>query len=172
LDKSVVKYIWLISVSILNPKKKYENKYSISDHYRNPALCRVHGALPSAFCRALDKEVFAEHRSRQSTALGNDHVYREQNSRHRNTLGKEIFAECQTLGEWQRSANGHQQPSKADDRYLCQAPSVILGHSAKYFFLFSQPNFLWYVPTLCRPTCHFGTIIKVFSITIRFSSFI
>jgi hypothetical protein len=25
-------------------------------HYRNLALCRVLGALPSAFCRALDKE--------------------------------------------------------------------------------------------------------------------
>lgn len=25
-------------------------------HYRNPALCRVLGALPSAFYRALDKE--------------------------------------------------------------------------------------------------------------------
>jgi hypothetical protein len=33
-------------------------------------------------------------------------------------------------------------------------PSVICGHSAKYIFifLFSLPNFLWYVPTLYRPT--------------------
>jgi hypothetical protein len=31
-------------------------------------------------------------------------------------------------------------------------PSVIFWHSAKYIFLFCQPNFLWYVVTLCRPT--------------------
>ena len=53
-------------------------------------------------------------------------------------------------------------------------PSVNLGHSAKYilFFPFSEPNFLWFVPTLCRLTCSiFGTIIKVIAITIRFCSF-
>jgi hypothetical protein len=35
-------------------------------HYRNPRLCRVLQSLPSAFCRALDKEGFAECRTRQS----------------------------------------------------------------------------------------------------------
>jgi hypothetical protein len=30
----------------------------IVHYYRNPALYRVIGALPSAFCRALGKEVF------------------------------------------------------------------------------------------------------------------
>jgi hypothetical protein len=68
----------------------------------------------SAFCR-VD--------TRQSPALGNDHVYREQDSRHRNTLGKEIFAGCQTLGEWRRSAKGRQRTSIANGRYLCQASS-------------------------------------------------
>jgi hypothetical protein len=93
------------------------------DHYRNPALCQVLGALPSVFCRALGKEVFVECHTRQSPALGNDHVYREQDSRHRKTLGKDIFAKCQTLGERQRSAKGRQLPSKADGRYLCREPS-------------------------------------------------
>jgi hypothetical protein len=46
--------------------------------------------------------------TRQSPTLGNDHVYREQDSRHRNTLDKEIFVECQTLGEWRCSAKAHQ----------------------------------------------------------------
>jgi hypothetical protein len=59
----------------------------------------VLGSLPSAFCRALGKEAFAESRTRQSPALGNDHVCREQDSQQRNTLDKDIFAECQTLGE-------------------------------------------------------------------------
>jgi hypothetical protein len=56
-------------------------------------------ALSSAFCRALGKEAFVEHHTRQSPALGKDHVCREQDSRHRNTLDKDIFAECQKLGE-------------------------------------------------------------------------
>jgi hypothetical protein len=33
-------------------------------HYRNPRLCRVLYSLPSAFCRALGKEGFAECRTR------------------------------------------------------------------------------------------------------------
>jgi hypothetical protein len=48
-------------------------------------FCRVLDALPSAFYRALGKDVFAECRTRQSPALGNVSVYREQDSRHRNT---------------------------------------------------------------------------------------
>jgi hypothetical protein len=43
-------------------------------HNRNPALCRVRGALPSAFFWALDKEVFAKCHTRQSPTLGNDLV--------------------------------------------------------------------------------------------------
>jgi hypothetical protein len=34
------------------------------------------GPLPSAFCRALGKEAFAECRTRQSPTLGNELVYR------------------------------------------------------------------------------------------------
>jgi hypothetical protein len=80
-------------------------------HYRNRVLCRVLDALPSAFCRALGKVLLSV-----MTAF-------KQNSQHRNTLGKKIFAECQTLGEWQRSAKSRQQPSVSDGRYLCRAPS-------------------------------------------------
>jgi hypothetical protein len=38
--------------------------YMMKSHYRNPRLCRVLDSLPSAFCRALGKEVFAESRTR------------------------------------------------------------------------------------------------------------
>jgi hypothetical protein len=62
-------------------------------------FCRVLVVLPSAFCRTLGKEDFVECCTRQSPALGNDGVYREQDSRHRNALDKVFFAECQTLGE-------------------------------------------------------------------------
>jgi hypothetical protein len=74
------------------------------------------GSLPSAFYRALVKEFFAECRTQQSHTLGNDHVYREQDSRHRKKLGKDRFAKCLTLGERRRSAKGHQQSSIANDR--------------------------------------------------------
>jgi DNA-binding transcriptional LysR family regulator len=70
-------------------------------------------ALPSAFCRALGKDAFAECRPQQSPALGNDHVCREQDSQHRNTLSKEIFAERQTLGEGGARQRARQQPSIA-----------------------------------------------------------
>jgi hypothetical protein len=129
-----------------------------SRHYQNLALCRVLGALSSAFFGHSAKK------SSLSVALGK--------------VLLSVTAACQTLGERQRSAKGRQQSSKADDHYLYRAPSFWLGkeaslsvlrltldkaclpsaileHSTKYIFLFlfSQPNFLWYVPTLCRPTC-------------------
>lgn len=55
----------------------------------------VFGSLPSARRFA---ECFLSS-NRQSPALDNDRIYREQCSRHRNTLGKETCAECQTLGK-------------------------------------------------------------------------
>jgi hypothetical protein len=85
-------------------------------HYRNPGLCRVPDALPSAFCRALGKGGFAESRTRRNPALDNELVYRVQDTRHRQTLGKDMFAECQTLGKggaWQRAVSGR---PKADGR--------------------------------------------------------
>jgi hypothetical protein len=75
---------------------------------------------------------FAECHTRQSPALGNVSVYREQDTQHRNTLGKEIFVECRTLGERQLSAKGRQQPSKADGRYLCRASNF--GTRQRNFF--------------------------------------
>jgi hypothetical protein len=93
--------------------------------------------LPSAFCRALGKEGFAESRTRQSPALGNELVYRVQDTRHRNTLDKDMFAECQTLGKGgarQKAVSGRQPLLRAEDwhsakRLLCRVPSI--WHSAK-----------------------------------------
>jgi hypothetical protein len=102
-------------------------------HYRNPGLCRVLGALPSAFCRALSKKVIAKCRTWQSPTLDNDHVYREHDSQHRKTLGKDSFAECQTLDEQRRSAKDRQQSSIDDGRYLCQASGF--GTRQKSYFV-------------------------------------
>jgi hypothetical protein len=98
-------------------------------HYRNPGLYRVPVSLPSAFCRELGKERFAESRTRQSLALGNELVYRVQDTRHRRTLGKDMFAECQTLGKGgarQRAVSGRH---KADGRQ--PLPRAEGRHSAK-----------------------------------------
>jgi hypothetical protein len=62
------------------------------NHYRNLDLCRVPEALRSAFCRALGKEAFTERRTRQSRALGKELIYRVQDTRHSEALGKECFA--------------------------------------------------------------------------------
>jgi hypothetical protein len=78
-------------------------------HYRNPALCRVPAALPSAFYRALGKADFAECRPRQSPALGKAMVYRAPGTRHRQALGKDCCAEGQALdkhGARQRAVSG------------------------------------------------------------------
>jgi hypothetical protein len=118
--------------------------------------------------------------TRQSPALGKEFVYRVQDTRHSEALDKECFVERQTLdkdGSRQRAVSGRLQLTvvslcrglKAGTRQSllfaeCQIsgtrqreslPSVFCGHSAKhiFIFLFWPPNFLWYVPTLCRPTC-------------------
>jgi hypothetical protein len=38
-------------------------------------------------------------------------------------------------------------------RLLCRVSVVDTRQSVFSFFKFCLPNFLWYVPTLCRPTC-------------------
>jgi hypothetical protein len=113
-------------------------------HYRNPGLCRVLGALLSTFCRALDG-AFVECRTRQSPALGNDSVCREQDSRHRNTLGKDFFAECQTLGEGRLSVKGRQSPSKATVVTFAESRVLALGKESS---LPSAPRL-----TLGRASC-------------------
>jgi hypothetical protein len=122
-------------------------------HYRNPGLCRVPAALPSAFYQALGKEDFAERRTRQSPALGKKLIYRVQDTRHSQALDKDCFAESQTLGKdgsRQRAVSGRLQLTAVS---LCRVSSIDTRQSIFLFFLFWSPNFLWYVPTLCRPTC-------------------
>jgi hypothetical protein len=92
-------------------------------HYRNSGLCRVPASLSSAFSRALGKEIFAESHTRQSPALGKEIVYRVQDTRHRETLGKH-FAERQTLGKdgaRQRAVSGRLQLTTVS---LCRGPKV------------------------------------------------
>jgi hypothetical protein len=102
---------------------------------------------PSRCSQALGKGCFAESRTRQSPALGNEVVYRVQDTRHRKTLGKDNFTEWQTLGKGgsrQRAvsgrskADGRQPLPRAEGRHSAKnsLPSVFCGHSAKHIFIF------------------------------------
>jgi hypothetical protein len=128
----------------------------------------VLGPLPSAFCRALGKDSYAESRTRQSPALGNDLVYRVQDTRYIITLGKDNFTECRTLGKdgaRQRAISGRPKMttvnlcrgSKADTRQrgffvgcqlddtrqkpLYRVPFLALGKVHFYFFNFGNQTF-------------------------------
>jgi hypothetical protein len=101
-------------------------------HYRNPALCRVPAALPSAFYRALGKADFTESRPRQSPALGKSMVYRVPGTRHRQALGKDCRAEGQALGK-----HGARQRAVSDrlpltSVSLCRVSNI--WHSANIVF--------------------------------------
>jgi hypothetical protein len=153
----------------------YSPKPVGSHHYWNLGLCRVPGALPSAFYRALGKEVFAESRTRQSPALDKELVYRVRDTRHRDTLGKNVFAEWQTLGKddaRQRAVSGHlkltavslyrgPRPalSKADSLLsvnqltlgkegLYRVSSLTLGKAFFYFFILATKLFVVYSYTM------------------------
>jgi hypothetical protein len=67
--------------------------------FKNKEVTTTTGIRLFVQCFLSGKEVFAEIRTQQSSTLGNDHVYREQYSRHRETLSKKRFAECRTLGK-------------------------------------------------------------------------
>jgi hypothetical protein len=122
-------------------------------------------ALPNIFYWTIGKDVFVERRTRQSPALGKKVVYRVQDTRYSEALGKDCFAESQTLGNddsRQMTVSGRLQLTAVS---LCRVLNS--WHSVKrvfteclpwtlgkefFIFLFWPSNFLWYVPTLCRPT--------------------
>jgi hypothetical protein len=85
---------------------------------------------------------------------------------------------------WRCSTKVRQQPSISDDRYLCRAPGFgtrqrsyfvecLTSDTRQSIFVFLSLTKLFVVCcyTMLTYMFHFGTIIKVFSITIRFSSF-
>jgi hypothetical protein len=69
-------------------------------HYRNPALCRVLDALPSAFCRALGKK------SLPSATLGKVLLSVMIAFTESRTLGTEIHSAKKSLPSVNHSANG------------------------------------------------------------------
>jgi hypothetical protein len=66
------------------------------------------------------------------------------------TLDKDLFIECQTLGERRRSVKCHQQPSIADGRYLCRALDI--GTRQKSYFAECRLPDTWQVMLCQVPT--------------------
>jgi hypothetical protein len=101
--------------------------------YRNLSLCRVSASLPRA-------------------VLGKVRL-----------SATSLFTECWTLGTRPHSVKTclpsalDKGPSAAVPKLtavsLCRVSSLDTRQSIFLFLWFCLPNFLWYVPTLCRPTC-------------------
>jgi hypothetical protein len=70
-------------------------------------------------------------------------------------LGKGFFAECPP-GDTRQRLFHYTLPSvhtlTLGKGFFAECHFWTLGKVHFYFFI-SQPNLLWYVPTLCRPTC-------------------
>jgi hypothetical protein len=140
-------------------------RYEASRLFSSKSVCKAFlgnlfttGILDFAECRTLCRVPFVGHSAK--TALP------------RAALGEFLlsvtswFTECKTLGKdgarqravsGRHKADGRQPLPRAEGRHSAKnsLPSVFSGHSAKLilFFRFCPPNFLWYVLTLCRPTC-------------------
>jgi hypothetical protein len=104
------------------------------------------GSLPSAFYRALGKAAFAERRTRQRPTLGKGLIYRVRDTRHSPALGKDCFAESQTLGKngsRQRAVSGRLQLTAVS---LCRVPHIRVSsldtrQSIFLFFYFVSQTF-------------------------------
>jgi hypothetical protein len=59
----------------------------------------------------------------------------------------------QALGKGFKKKCAECHTASTRQRCLCRVSFLDTRQSTFLFCLFSQPNFLWYVPTLCRPTC-------------------
>jgi hypothetical protein len=146
------------------------------------ALCTT-GIRGFAECCIFCRVPFVGHSAKKalpSAALGKVRLSAQSPFTEFWTLGKDKFAECHTLGKGalgkgpstavpkltavslcREPKSGTRQRVffaeclKANTRqsFLCRVSYLDTRQSIFLFFWFCLPNFLWYVPTLCRPTC-------------------
>jgi hypothetical protein len=120
-----------------------EDVWSCPSHYRNPTLCRVLGAFPSAFCRALGKVTLSVTTTfTKSRTFGIDRHLANGNARQRATsrrLQLTVVIFCRV------SIDSHSAKNAS--------PNVLFWHSTKYIFILFPIKLLWFVSTLCIPTC-------------------
>jgi hypothetical protein len=135
----------------------------------------VSDALPSAFCRALGELLlsvtswFAECRTLGTGELSAKPClpsvkYWTLGKEGKGALGKgpsaaviklTVVSHCRgsRVGTRQRGFFAECQILDTRQRTLYRVSSLDTRQSIVLFFRFYPPNFLWYVPTLCRPTC-------------------
>jgi hypothetical protein len=135
----------------ISPSFKLHSVNSVIYHYRNPALCRVLGALPSIFRRALGKvllsvtTMFTENRTlgtEKHSANGN--TWQRVVSR-RLKLTAVIFAESRV------------PPFDTRQSKLCRVFSLDTRQSIFLFFYFANQTFygmLLHYVDLHVPFCH------------------
>jgi hypothetical protein len=63
------------------------------------------------------------------------------------TLGKMYFAECHSLTLSKEDSLSSVNRMTLDKAFFTECLFWVFG-KIHFYFLFSQPNFLWYVPTL------------------------
>jgi hypothetical protein len=129
-------------------RRRSEGVGTVSERVRKkkslPVLCA--SALPSARDLALGKDFFnfkIRFAECQIEGTWQRRLCRVVSGRHLAKVILQFFAEC--------------RPGDTRQRLLCRCHFWTLGKVHFYFFLFSQPKFLWCVLTLYRPTC---TILK------------
>jgi hypothetical protein len=123
--------------------------------------------LPRA---ALGKGAFAESRTRQSPALGNELVYRVQDTRYRNTLSKVIFDEYRTLGKGgarQRAISGRLKLTTIN---LCRGLRV--GTRQRGLFAECQPADTRQIPLYRVPFLALGKVYFYFFLILATKLFV
>jgi hypothetical protein len=127
-------------------------------HYRNPWVCRVffvgHSAkktLPSAaFGKVLLSVTIVFTKSRTLGTKIHSAKCSLPSAKHstKTTLGKGPSA---AVYSWRPLTFAERRDLALGRAYFVECYVWTLGKI--YFYFLSQPNFLWYVSTLCRPTC-------------------
>jgi hypothetical protein len=122
------------------------------------AECLLSGTRQTRLCRVSHSVKLGSRQRASLPSAGHSaqgvtrqrHICRVLNTRQRrrSTKGRQrpsqswrpsVFAECHIYGTRQRT--------------LCRVSYKDTRQSILLFFRFCLPNFLWYVPTLCIPTC-------------------
>jgi hypothetical protein len=93
--------------------------------WQNQVLCRVLGVFPSVLCR-----------QQQPFISDGRYLCREPDF---DTRQRRYFAEC--------------RPADSRQTMPCRVSYLDTRQNIFLYLYFFQPNFLWCVPTLCRPTC-------------------
>jgi hypothetical protein len=150
---------WLWRQQVEQPEKLSVDWLTKIDHIKKSIKSlEESSSLPSAFCRTLGKVLLSVTTAfTESRALGTEIHSANNGPRQRAVSGRlklttVIFVERRASTLVKEAALPSVWRLTLDTTCCTECQK---WHSTKYIFIFffSQPNFLWYVCTLCRPTC-------------------